>query len=86
MRVKASECKESTSSIVAEHLDGVSADIQFRLPYQPSMFDNVRANRRAVNPVEHYPQNLGFEMADSFSNMILLDSKGIKFFWNPEKS
>lgn len=74
MRLKASECMESTSSIVAEHLDGVSADIQFRLPKRPSMFDNVRAKRRAVNPVEPNPQNLGFEMPDSFSNIILYDS------------
>ena len=71
MRTKASESMDSTRSVVSSHLLNVPKDVLQRLPKRSSLEDNVRAKRRATNPVNPNPQGLNFEVPDKFKDLIL---------------
>ena len=74
LRTKASSTLDTTRSVLADCLTGVSQDTLQRLPKRPSLDDNIRAKRRVGNPVEPNPQNLGFEIPEKYRNVLLHDT------------
>lgn len=74
IRSAAAAGQDSTRSILAENMTGLSQDVLQRLPKRSTLEDNVRAKRRATNPVEPNPQSLNFAIPARFTDIILHDS------------
>ena len=74
MRAQAATTMDTTRTVVASNLVNVPADVLQRLPKRSSLEDNVRAKRRAGNPVNPNPQSLNFQVPDRFEDLVLYDS------------
>ena len=74
MRAQAASTMDTTRTVVSSYLVNVSQDVLQRLPKRSSLEDNVRAKRRATNPVNPNPQSLNFQMPEKFQDMVLYDS------------
>ena len=74
MRTQAASTMDTTRTVVSSNLVDVSQDVLQRLPKRSSLEDNVRAKRRATNPVDPNPQSLNFQMPERFQDMVLYDS------------
>ena len=74
LRTRAAGTMDSTRMVLTSNLLGLSTDVLQRLPKRSSMEDNVRAKRRAKNPIDPNPQGLDFEIPEQFREMVLYDS------------
>ncbi|KAK8383432.1 hypothetical protein O3P69_019072 [Scylla paramamosain] len=74
IRSAATAGQESTRSILAENMTGLSQDVLQRLPKRSTLEDSVRAKRRATNPVEPNSQSLNFAIPARFTDIVLHDS------------
>ncbi|KAK8393523.1 hypothetical protein O3P69_006690 [Scylla paramamosain] len=74
IRSAATAGQDSTRSILAENMTGLSQDVLQRLPKRSTLEDSVRAKRRATNPVEPNPQSLNFAIPARFTDIVLHDS------------
>lgn len=74
IRAQAATGMDSTRSVVSSNLVNVSENVLQRMPKRATLDDNVRAKRRATNPIEPNPQGLNFEIPERYQNLILHDS------------
>ena len=74
MRAQAASTMDTTRTVVSSNLVDVPQDVLQRLPKRSSLEDNVRAKRRAANPVDPNPPSLNFQMPEKFQDMVLYDS------------
>ena len=74
IRNKASTSHDTTRSVLAENLVGQNQDILQWLPKRTSLEDNIRSKRRAGNPIDPNPQDLGFEIPEKYQDIVLHDT------------
>ena len=74
MRTHASSSMDTTRTVVANSLLNVPMDVLQRMPKRSTLADNVRAKRRATNPIEPNPQSHDFELPEKYQGMVLYDS------------
>ena len=74
LRSQASNSHDTTRSILSGNLVGINQDVLQRLPKRTSLEDNIRAKRRAGNPVDPNPLNLNFEIPQKYQNVVLHDT------------
>ena len=74
IRSAAASGQDSTRSILAGNLTGLSQDVLQRLPKRSSLEDSVRAKRRSTNPIEPNHQTLNFAIPARFTDIVRYDS------------
>ena len=74
LRSQASNSHDTTRSILSGNLVGINQDVLQRLPKRTSLEDNIRAKRRAGNPVDPNPLNLNYEIPQKYQNVVLHDT------------